>query len=118
MRYGYIATTARGRSPIGRGKALKPPPVRVRVPPPLRSSCPRNLATCDLRNHSHFRKIATSHLSIRRPSFVAFGAVLAFFSSVARVAKSATGKMVSRVGATGGGKAYKKSRPEIGRAHV
>jgi hypothetical protein len=27
------------------------------------------------------------------------------------VAKSATGKMVSRVGATGGGKAYKKSRP-------
>jgi hypothetical protein len=30
---------------------------------------------------------------------------------VARVAKSASGKWVSRVGATGGGKAYKKSRP-------
>ena len=34
-----------------------------------------------------------------------------FFSSVARVAKSASGKWVSKVGATGGGKAYKKSRP-------
>jgi hypothetical protein len=30
---------------------------------------------------------------------------------VARVAKSASGKWVSKVGATGGGKAYKKSRP-------
>jgi len=30
---------------------------------------------------------------------------------VARVAKSASGKWVSRVGATGGGKAYKKTRP-------
>ena len=30
---------------------------------------------------------------------------------MARVAKSATGKWVSRVGASGGGKAYKKSRP-------
>ena len=34
----------RGRSPIGRGRALKPPPVRVRVPPsppldPLRRRC-------------------------------------------------------------------------------
>jgi len=33
------------------------------------------------------------------------------FSSVASVAKSATGKWVSRVGASGGSKAYKKSRP-------
>src|SRR5665213_3541866 len=33
------------------------------------------------------------------------------FSSVACVANSATGKWVSRVGASGGGKAYKKSRP-------
>ena len=32
-----------GRSPIGRGKALKPPPVRVRVPPPLRSAEPSSL---------------------------------------------------------------------------
>ena len=34
-----------------------------------------------------------------------------FFSNVAPVAKSATGKWVSRVGASGGGKSYKKSRP-------
>ena len=34
-----------------------------------------------------------------------------FFSSVAPVAKSAAGKWVSRVGASGGGKAYKKTRP-------
>jgi hypothetical protein len=34
-----------------------------------------------------------------------------FFSSVAPVAKSATGRWVSRVGASGGGKAYKKTRP-------
>jgi len=33
------------------------------------------------------------------------------FSSVASVAKSATGKWVSRVGASGGSKAYKKTRP-------
>ena len=77
MHYGYIATTARGRSPIGRGKALKPPPVRVRVPPPLRGA---------------FFDVS-------------------FFSSVAPVAKSATGRWVSRVGASGGGKAYKKTRP-------
>jgi hypothetical protein len=32
-------------------------------------------------------------------------------SSVAPVAKSATGRWVSRVGASGGGKAYKKTRP-------
>src|ERR1035438_6646526 len=72
-----LATTARGRSPIGRGKALKPPPVRVRVPPPLRGA---------------FFDVS-------------------FFSSVAPVAKSATGRWVSRVGASGGGKAYKKTRP-------
>ena len=65
-----------GRSPIGRGRALKPPPVRVRVPSPLRCVCP-----------------------------------VQFFSSVAPVAKSATGKWVSRVGSSGGGKAYKKTRP-------
>jgi hypothetical protein len=34
-----------------------------------------------------------------------------FFSSVVPVAKSATGRWVSRVGASGGGKAYKKTRP-------
>ena len=33
------------------------------------------------------------------------------FSSVVPVAKSATGRWVSRVGASGGGKAYKKTRP-------
>ena len=33
------------------------------------------------------------------------------FSSVASVAKSATGKWVSKVGASGGSKAYKKARP-------
>jgi hypothetical protein len=33
------------------------------------------------------------------------------FSSVVPVAKSAAGKWVSRVGASGGGKAYKKTRP-------
>ena len=77
MRYGYVAPfTAWGRSPIGRGRALKPPPVRVRVPPPLRG---------ELR--------------------------VQFFSSVARVANSTSGKWVSRVGASGGGKAYKKARP-------
>ncbi len=37
--------------------------------------------------------------------------VAPFFSSVAPVAKSATGKWVSRVGASGGGKTYKRSRP-------
>jgi hypothetical protein len=37
--------------------------------------------------------------------------VVRFFSSVVPVAKSAAGKWVSRVGASGGGKAYKKSRP-------
>lgn len=38
--------------------------------------------------------------------------MLTFLSSiVARVAKSATGRWVSRVGASGGGKAYKKTRP-------
>ena len=34
-----------------------------------------------------------------------------FFSSVATVANSSTGKWVSRVGASGGSKAYKKARP-------
>ena len=37
--------------------------------------------------------------------------MLSIFSSVVRVAKSAVGKWVSRVGASGGGKAYKKTRP-------
>src|ERR1700677_3224542 len=48
----------RGRSPTGRGRALKPSPVRVRIPPPPRVGL-------DLIGRPHFR----GHVAARRRPF-------------------------------------------------
>jgi hypothetical protein len=56
-----------GRSPIGRGRALKPPPVRVRIPPSPRRELNLGVVFVNARSADHFGKGSPSVSPVRFP---------------------------------------------------